>query len=74
MRVLSIRCVSFAIVIVCIDLTSLSRPETGRVRPATGLQEYGRLLAHRNVCIVLKPATGLQECMHNIWPAAGLQG
>ena len=74
MRVLSIRCVSFAIVIVCIDLTSLSRPKTGRVRPATGLQEYGRLLAHRNVCIVLKPATGLQECMHNIWPTAGLQG
>ena len=43
MRVLSIRCVSFAIVIVCIDLTSLSRPETGLVRPATGLQEYDRL-------------------------------
>ena len=66
MRVFSIRFFSFAISIVCIDLTSLSRPETGLVRPATGLQEYDRLLAHRNVCIILKPATGLQECMHNM--------
>ena len=52
MRVLSIRFFSFAISIVCIDLTSLSRPETGLVRLATGLQEYGRLPDHKNVCIM----------------------
>ena len=61
MRVFSIRFFSFAISIVCIDLTSLSRPETGLVRPATGLHEYGRPPADKNACIILKPATGLQE-------------
>ena len=44
----------------------MSTPATGPVKPATGLQYYGRLPAHRNVCIMLRPATGLQECMHTI--------
>ena len=62
MRVFSIRFFSFAILIVCIDLTSLSRPETGLVRPATGLQEYDRMPAHKNACIIfIRPPTGLQE-------------
>ena len=44
----------------------MSTPATGPVKPANGLQYYGRLPAHRNVCIMLRPATGLQECMHTI--------